>query len=79
MNGLRVYSPIINRSDSQTDVFLSRRDTGPFYLWRYDLELCKWCASRMHNSEVISQALNLATWKSLPASLRARLGEHYIE
>lgn len=80
MNGLRVYTRTGNgSSDHIMEVFYTRRDSGPFYQWRYDQELATWRPSRVHNSEVILQTFSSATWKSLPNALRARLGEHYLE
>lgn len=80
MNGLRVYTPtVIGGSDHRKVVFYTRRDSGPYYLWRYDQDLATWRPSRMHNSDVVTQTFNTANWKSLPPALRARLGEHYLE
>ena len=80
MNGLRVYAPVVNGSlDHVMDVFYSRRDNGPFYVWRYDQAQATWRPSRINTADVILQTVSSATWKSLPHSLRARLGEHYIE
>lgn len=80
MNGLRVYTPAETSSSQLAKaVFYSRRDGGPFYLWRYDSDLATWRPSRLHTADVIPQTFSAATWKSLPHSLRARLGEHYLE
>jgi hypothetical protein len=80
MNGLRVYTRIGNgSSDHAKVVFYSRRNSGPYYVWRYDQDLATWCPSRVHNSEVLLQMFSSATWKSLPHLLRAKLGEHYLE
>ena len=80
MNGLRVYAPTVsNSSDYARAVFYSRRDTGPFYLWRYDQDLDTWRPSRIHTVDVTPQTFIAATWKSLPHALQARLGEHYLE
>ena len=80
MNGLRVYTRIgSSDSDHAREVFYTRRESGPFYQWSYDQELATWHPLRVRNSEVILQMFNSATWKSLPPSLRARLGEHYLE
>jgi hypothetical protein len=80
MNGLRVY---INPKD--TDVldgsgeFYSRRDDGPYYLWRYEEELGQWCVSRIHPSELSPKVLSIASWKAVPSDLQVRLGEHYLD
>jgi hypothetical protein len=80
MNGLRVYTPMVSENSQHAiAVFYSRRDGGPFYLWRYDQVLATWRPSRVHTADVTPQTFSAATWKSLPHSLRARLGEHYLE
>jgi hypothetical protein len=80
MNGLRIYTPNVDgSSELRATVFYSRRNSGPYYLWRYDQEHAIWRPSRLHTSDLITQTFNPAHWKSLPPALRARLGEHYVE
>lgn len=80
MNGLRVYKPVVSGNlDHAKTVFYTRRHSGPFYVWRYNQESATWHPSRIETTLAISQSFSSATWKSLPHSLRARLGEHYLE
>ena len=78
MNGLRLYV----RPDFDSlfrDVFYSQRSHGPIYRWRYEKECDRWRVARMHQSDVSSQELCAASWKSLPQKLRTQLSEHYLE
>jgi len=88
MSGLRVYviSPgtsltsslgIAEGSIKVDKVFYSRRGHGPIYRWLYEEKLSHWRALRMHTSDFNSHKLSNASWKSVPESLQARLGEHY--
>ncbi len=79
MNGLRIY---INALRSETvsgdPVFYSRRADGPYYRWCYEEKLAKWHGSRVPGS-LPSRELCVATWKGVPAELKASLSEHYLE
>ena len=79
MSGLRIFIDAVG-SDvlSRGTVFYSRRADGPYYRWRYEERLARWSGSRMH-SELMPKELCLATWKGVPASLKASLNEHYLE
>jgi hypothetical protein len=79
MNGIRVYTATESISADAIGVFYTRRLSGPYYLWRYDKDLATWRVSRIHSADLLTQSFNLRAWKSLPAGLRARLGEHYLE
>ena len=80
MNGLRVYCPsTVNGSHTDNGVFYSRRGDGPYYQWGYNEKSASWRGVRLTTSEHFGRAVDLATWKSLPAGLRARLEEHYVE
>jgi hypothetical protein len=80
MKGLRFYNPVVSGNlDHAKTVFYSRRHSGPFYVWRDDQESSTWHPSRIDTSLAVSQSFSSATLKSLPHSLRARLGEHYLE
>lgn len=78
MNGLRVYIKTESRGLALVDnVFYSRRGDGPIYCWRYEAAISYWRVSRMHASDIASRELSVASWKSVPEKLQARLGEHY--
>lgn len=80
MNGLRVY---INTEGMDArgvpSVFYSRRADGPFYCWRYEERLGKWCFSRLHPPGWMPKSLCVAVWKAVPSALQVRLGEHYLD
>lgn len=80
MNGLRIYitsAKLETRSADQ--VFYSRRSNGPCYSWRYEEKLALWRASRILMADFRSKELDVATWKGVPASLKDKLNEHYME
>jgi hypothetical protein len=80
VNGLRVYiRDVVARPDSRIAAFYSRKGGGPFYQWLYDDQQAVWRCSRLNCSPLTPRAFCVASWKSLPTSLRARLSEHYIE
>jgi hypothetical protein len=80
MNGLRVYiRAVVAHPDGEVSAFYSRKGGGPFYQWQFDDSLGAWRCSRMNSSVLTSRSFYLASWKSLPTSLRTRLSEHYIE
>jgi hypothetical protein len=80
MNGLRIYIDVV-RADTRCGdpVFYSRRADGPYYRWSYEENRGQWHGSRVHASDLTPRELCLATWKGVPASLKTRLGEHYVE
>ncbi len=80
MNGLRVYiRAVVTHPDGGVSAFYSRKGGGPFYQWRFDEGIGVWRCSRLSSTTLTSRSFYLASWKSLPASLRAQLSEHYIE
>lgn len=80
MNGLHIY---LNSECPTTaggrKVFYSRRADGPYYCWRYQKELEKWLGSRVHLSDLTRRSLSVASWASVPDTLQATMGEHYLE
>ncbi|MDQ1708351.1 MAG: hypothetical protein QOJ88_1562 [Pyrinomonadaceae bacterium] len=88
MSGLRVYVnapggdsiPAVVESVTEAGkVFYSRRGNGPTYRWSYEAKLAHWRAARMHTSDVDAHKLSNASWKSVPESLQAQLGAHYLD
>lgn len=90
MSGLRVYvnSPgtnlpggiVIEADATKVDrVFYSRRGNGPIYRWLYEEKLAHWRALRMNSSDFDSHKLCNASWKSVPDTLQAQLGKHYLD
>jgi len=78
MNGLRVYIKTESRGLlTGENVFYSRRGDGPIYCWRYEPAISYWRVARMHAADITARELSLASWKSVPEKLQARLGEHY--
>jgi hypothetical protein len=80
VSGLRVYiRAVVAHADGGISAFYSRKGGGPFYQWLYDDKLGVWRCSRLNSSVLTPQAFYVASWKSLPTSLRTRLSEHYLE
>jgi hypothetical protein len=80
MNGLKVYfAPEATTGVAASGVFYSRRGEGPYYRWRYEESLDLWRVRRATNSEFLPRTLSTASWRDVPASLKARLGEHYLD
>ncbi len=89
MSGLRVFvsastareadSPGAPETVPVNRVFYSRRGNGPIYRWLYEEKLAHWRASRMHTSDFDSHKLSNASWKSVPETLQAQLGSHYLD
>jgi len=80
MNGLRVYvQALVTTPEGGASVFYSRRGNGPYYRWWYDEQGSQWRPSRVNTSDVTSQMFSTTSWKTIPTSLRTRLGEHYID
>lgn len=59
--------------------FYSRRADGPFYRWLYAEGTGRWRYSRVSLDRPMLRVLCVAPWDGLPAALRNRLGEHYLE
>ena len=86
MSGLRVFvnSPIaptsgIAEGEAVASVFYSRRGNGPIYRWLYEEKLAHWRALRMQTSDFDTHKLTNASWKSVPETLQAQLGAHYLD
>lgn len=90
MSGLRVFvnSPnpslpsgagIEEKNVRGDGVFYSRRGNGPIYRWLYEEKPAHWRALRMHTSDFDSHKLCNASWKSVPETLQAQLGQHYLD
>ena len=90
MSGLRVYvnspsmsqriRPGVEKDDTNPDrVFYSRRGNGPIYRWLYEEKLAHWRPLRLHTSDFDSHKLCNASWKSVPETLQARIGAHYLD
>lgn len=89
MSGLRVFvsaaaageagSPSAPETLTVNRVFYSRRGNGPIYRWLYEEKLAHWRASRMNTSDFDSHKLSNASWKSVPETLQAQLGSHYLD
>jgi hypothetical protein len=80
MQGLRVYiNPVDADARNEQEVFYSRRDDGPYYRWRYEVELGQWRCSRLRSTDLSPHALSLARWKAVPIELQTSLDKHYLE
>ena len=89
MSGLRVFvdstseaetSPGIEVDDSVASrVFYSRRGNGPIYRWLYEEGRSHWRALRMNTSDFDTHKLSNASWKTVPETLQAQLGAHYLD
>ena len=80
MNGLRVYvNPAVADARCGLVVFYSRRADGPYYRWCDEQGLGQWRCSRVPASHWTLKALCVASWRTMPAALQLRLGEHYLE
>ena len=80
MIGLHIYvNPVGRDTVKGQGVFYSRRAHGPYYRWSYEGDFGQWRGSRMPLSEMTPQALCARSWRTVPAALQAKLGEHYLE
>ncbi len=80
MRDLHVYiEPPGPRERGAQTTFYSRRADGPYYRWLYAEGPRRWLYSRVRLDRPALRALRLAPWDALPATLRSRLGEHYLE
>ena len=80
MRDLRVYTASASsegRSHSVT--FYSQRADGPYYRWVYAEGSGRWGYSRVSLDRLELNVLSVARWDAVPAALRDRLGEHYLE
>ena len=90
LSGLRVYINAPSTSQASVvgveadgaalnKIFYSRRGNGPIYRWLYEEKLAHWRALRMHTSDFDTHKLSNASWKSVPETLQAQLGAHYLD
>ena len=90
MSGLRVYvdSPSAigtSRIEIELDdtvanrVFYTRRGNGPIYRWLYEESRAHWRALRMNTGDFDTHKLSNASWKTVPKTLQAQLGAHYLD
>jgi hypothetical protein len=80
MRELRVYvDPTVADAHDAGATFYSRRSDGPVYRWLYEERTRRWRFSRVHISKFELKVFCVADWHAVPPSLRARLGEHYLE
>ena len=90
LSGLRVYINAPSTSQASLvgvaadgaagdKIFYSRRGNGPIYRWLYEEKLAHWRALRMHTSDFDTHKLSNASWKSVPETLQAQLGAHYLD
>jgi hypothetical protein len=80
MRDLRVYvEPVARRARGGLTTFYSRRADGPYYRWFYTEGSERWRYSRVSLDRMELSVLCVAPWEAVPAALRERLGEHYLE
>ena len=77
MRDLRVYVDSLRADAGAT--FYSRRADGPVYRWLYEEGAGRWRFARVRLSKFDLKVLCVASWGAVPVTLRARLGEHYLE
>ena len=78
MRDLHIYVAPAAGSGGRT-TFYSRRGDGPYYRWLYAEGPGRWRFSRVSLDRPAVRLLSLAPWDAVPAALRSRLGEHYLE
>jgi hypothetical protein len=80
MRDLHVYvEPLSPKARGAQTTFYTRRADGPFYRWFYAEGAGSWRYSRVNLDRPARRVLCVAHWDSVPAALRKRLGEHYLE
>jgi hypothetical protein len=80
MRDLRVYvDSVASGARVGRRAFYSRRGDGPFYRWLYAEGAGHWRYSRVSMDRFELSVLCVAPWDAVPAALRERLGEHYLE
>jgi hypothetical protein len=80
MRDLRVYvEPAPRAPRGGLKAFYSRRADGPYYRWLYAEGSGHWYYSRVSLDRFEVSLLCVAQWDAVPAELRERLGEHYLE
>lgn len=80
MRDLHVYvEPVGSSARGERKAFYSRRADGPYYRWLYAEGDGSWLYSRVSLDRPTLRLLCVAPWEAVPAALRSRLGEHYLE
>lgn len=80
MRDLRVYvDPAARGARDVLRAFYSRRGDGPYYRWLCAEGSGHWRYSRVSLDRLELSVLCVAPWDAVPATLRERLGEHYLE
>jgi hypothetical protein len=80
MRDLHIYvEPAGSGARGERAAFYSRRADGPYYRWLYAEVPGRWHYSRVSLDRLTLRMLCVAPWDALPAALRSRLGEHYLE
>ena len=80
MRDLHVYvEPAGPGARAERTAFYSRRADGPYYRWLYAEGPGRWLYSRVNLDRPTRRVLCHAPWEAIPAALRSRLGEHYLE
>ena len=80
MRDLRIYVyPVGSDGRGQDVTFYSQRANGPYYRWVYAEGAGRWHYSRVSLERPELNVLCVARWDAVPATLRDRLGEHYLE
>ena len=78
-NGIRVYTQLVDKAAHDVELFYSRRGNGPIYRWLYEETRAHWRAFRMNTSDFGTHKLANASWKTVPETLQAQLGAHYLD
>jgi hypothetical protein len=90
LSGLRVYVNSVSTNlpseigveaqDTKVErVFYSRRGNGPIYRWLHEKSPAHWRALRVNPMDFNSRTLSMASWKTVPETLQAKIGEHYLD
>jgi hypothetical protein len=79
MRDLHVYVEPGAPARWERTTFYSRRADGPYYRWLYAEVPGRWRYSRVRLDRPTLRVLCLTSWDAVPAALRSRLGEHYLE
>ena len=76
MFGLRIYmNAPAHGSAEDLGAFYSRRDTGPFYRWKFDKNV--WSVARVTAPDSLASEFSAVSWKLVPTALQKSIIEHY--
>lgn len=62
-------------SVEDSGAFYCRRDTGPFYRWKFDQN--SWSVARVSAPDSLTREFSAVSWKLVPATLQKSIIEHY--